>query len=309
MNVLVSGASGMLGNALRYALVPRGHSWSMLVRRPVQDPDREVFWDIPGGKLDVNHLAGSHAVVHLAGENVGEGRWSAKKKQKILRSRIDSTKLLADSIAKMKLKPKVFVCASAIGIYPDQRKLPDDEQGPLTEDSPHGDGFLADVCKQWEAACKPIADQGIRVVNLRFGVILSPKGGALAKLLLPFKVGAGGKLGNGRQVMSWVSLPDAANAVIFALENESVEGPVNVVAPKPVTNEEFTKTLGSILVRPTFAAVPGFAAKLAFGQMADEMLLASQTVAPTKLKAAGFGFQHGDLEKALRAVLDKPKPR
>lgn len=307
MHVLISGASGLVGNAVRYALVPRGHTWTALVRGDIRDRDREVQWDIPGGKLDVNHVTGANAIVHLAGENVAGGRWNAARKRRIMDSRVQSTQLLAKTIGEMKLKPKVFVCASAIGIYGDQRG--GDLNAVLDEESNPGTGFLADVCRAWEASCEPIREMGVRVVNLRFGVILSPKGGALAKMLLPFKIGAGGNLGNGRQVMSWVSLPDAANAVIFALENDSLEGPVNVVAPKPVTNAEYTKTLGTVLERPTIAPMPAIAAKLAFGQMADEMLLASQNVAPAKLKSAGFSFQHGDVEKALRAVLDKPKKR
>ena len=237
--------------------------------------------------------------MHLAGENIAAARWSERVKAKIRESRLRGTRVLCESVAKMSSPPKVLVCASAIGFYGDQADR------LLDEDSPAGDMFLADVVRQWEAATQPALDAGIRVVNLRFGMILSPRDGALAKMLLPFRLGAGGRVGSGRQYWSWISIDDAAGAVHHALMSESLSGPVNAVSPNPVTNEQFTKTLGRVLNRPTVLPMPAAAARLALGQMADELLLASARVVPKKLEESGYDFRQPTLEGALRHLLGK----
>jgi uncharacterized protein (TIGR01777 family) len=297
MDVVISGSSGLVGSSLLPLLTTNGHR----VRRLVRDRAlvEEPHWDPGAGRFDASTIDGADAVVHLAGENIGEGRWNAAKKERIRESRVKSTRLLAEGLAGMTNKPSVLVSASAVGIFGDRGSE------TLTESSSHGDDFLAEVCEAWEDATRPAAEAGIRVVNLRFGVILTPAGGALARMLLPFKLGAGGVIGSGEQYMSWITLDDAIAAVLHALQDASLEGPVNCVAPSPVTNREFTKTLGRVLKRPTIAPMPAFAAKLAFGEMADALLLASQKVEPTKLQASGFVFGQPHLEGALRHVLGK----
>jgi len=233
-------------------------------------------------------------IINLAGENIAGGRWTDDQKRKIRDSRVNGTHLLSEAIAKLARKPKVFVCASATGIYGDRG----DEK--LDEQSESGGGFLAGVCREWEKASEPASKAGVRVVNLRYGPILARDGGMLAKLLTPFKMGMGGKVGSGKQYISWVSLEDAVRATKFAIDDEAIRGPLNVVSPNPVTNEEFTKTLGHVLNRPTALAMPAFAARLAFGEMADEMLLASQQVLPKRLNSAGFQFELPELERAMR---------
>jgi hypothetical protein len=294
MNVLVTGSSGLIGSALCSALTRDGHTVRPLLR--TRQPAR--FWNPDAGKLAPDVLEGNEAVVHLAGENIA-GRWTAEKKLRIHDSRLKGTRLLCEAIATLPTPPRVLVCASAIGYYGNRS----DEV--LREDSKPGSDFLAHVCCEWEAATKPAADAGIRVVNLRFGVVLSGRGGALAKMLTPFRLGAGGIIGDGRQYWSWVALDDAVAAIQFALTNETLNGPVNVVAPNPATNREFTKTLGRVLRRPTLLPMPGFAARLAFGEMADALLLASQRVEPAKLRAAGFQFRFPQLESALRHTLGR----
>jgi uncharacterized protein (TIGR01777 family) len=297
MHVLVSGASGLVGSGLCPLLTTGGHQVTNLTRGQTQAG--AAHWDIAQREVDTAALAAADAVVHLAGESIAEGRWNKAKKERILKSRVDGTRLLCENLAKLEQKPSVLVCASAIGYYGSRG----DEW--LTEDSSLGDGFLADVCRQWEEATKPAIDAGIRVVNTRFGVILSPKGGALASMMFPFKTGGGGIIGSGKQYWSWISLDDVVGAIHHALMNESLRGPVNVVAPNPVTNYEFTKTLGRVLQRPTIIPLPGFAARLVLGEMADELLLASQRVKPKKLGESGYEFRHPELESALRAMLGK----
>lgn len=240
---------------------------------------------------------GPDAVVHLAGENIARARWSERQKALIRDSRVKGTRLLCDLLARYSPPPKALVCASAVGYYGDRA----DEI--LKEESAPGSGFLADVCREWEAATQPAVERGIRVVNLRIGIVLSPMGGALAKMLTPFKLGVGGTIGSGRQYMSWIALDDVVGAIHFALTNESLHGPVNAVAPNPVTNREFTHTLGRVLSRPTLFPMPAFAARLVLGEMADALLLASARVEPAQLLASGFTFRHPDLEAALRALL------
>jgi hypothetical protein len=249
------------------------------------------------GRLDAGALDGADALIHLSGENVASGRWSAAKKRAIYDSRIVSTQLLAKTIAALKPPPRTWLCASATGFYGSR----DDEV--LTEDSPSGAGFLAQVCIDWEKATRPAADGGIRVVNLRFGVVLSPKGGALAAMLMPIKLGVGGVIGDGRQYMSWIELDDAVSAIEHILRTDTLRGPVNVVSPGPVTNRELTKTLGRLVRRLTVLPLPSFAARLALSEMADEMLLASTRARPARLLENGYRFRYPDIESALRSLL------
>jgi uncharacterized protein (TIGR01777 family) len=297
MKVLVSGSSGLIGSAVLENLIAGGHSVIRLVRRaPGQN---EVHWDPDAGTIATALLEGLDAVVHLAGENIAQGRWTQQKKERIRDSRVKGTQILCQALARLAQPPKVLVAASAIGYYGERG----DEV--LTEESPPGSGFLADVCRQWEAASSPAAQSGIRVVNLRIGIVLSEKGGALAKMLLPFRLGVGGRVGSGKQYMSWIALDDVVGAINHAIANDSLSGPVNAVAPNPVTNYEFTKALGKVLERPTPFPMPAFAARLALGEMADELLLASTRVAPRRLLATGYKFLFPELEGALRHLLKK----
>ena len=298
-SVLVSGASGLVGERLLPLLEARGYNAARLVREYSAVSQEDVFWDPAAGELDSDALEGVEAVVHLAGENNAAGRWNAARKERIRERRVSGTKLLCSKLAEMPHPPKVLVCASAIGYYGDRG----DES--LPEDAPAGEGFLPDVCREWEAASSVAEHAGIRVVRLRIGVVLSPKGGALKKMVLPFKIGAGGKVGTGRQYMSWISIDDLTRVILHCIESDALSGAVNAVTPAPVTNQEFTKTLGRVLVRPTLFPLPPFAARLALGEMADALLLASAKVEPAVLKASGFEFEHSDLEEALRHLLGK----
>jgi uncharacterized protein (TIGR01777 family) len=238
-------------------------------------------------------------VVHLAGENIATGRWTAQKKARILESRVQGTRLLCEAIMQLVKPPKVFVSASAVGYYGDRGTQ------LLREESAPGKGFLAEVCRAWEAAAAPVAQRGLRLVYLRLGVVLSPAGGALAKMLVPFRLGAGGVVGTGKQYMPWVALDDVVGAIHHVLTTETLQGPVNVVAPELMTNETFTKTLGRVLGRPTVLPMPAFAVRLAFGEMADPLLLASARVEPARLMASGYTFRYPELESALRSLLGK----
>jgi uncharacterized protein (TIGR01777 family) len=298
--IVVSGASGMLGRALGAFLSTGGHRVLRLVRGAAKSED-EIAWDPAAGTIDAAKLEGVYGVVHLSGENVGEGRWTSAKKRAIEESRTKSTALLARTIAGLARKPEVFVSASAIGLYGNRG----DE--PLDESSARGTGFLADVCDAWEAATAPAKAAGIRTVLARLGVVLSAKGGALAKLLPVFKLGAGGPVGGGRQVMSWIALDDVVYAMLHVLATPSLEGPVNFVAPEPATNAEFGSTLGRVLHRPSFMPTPAFAIELAFGEMGRETVLASQRVEPKRLLGSGFAFEFPSLEGALRAELGATK--
>lgn len=298
MKILISGSTGLIGSALCAALTDGGHEIARLVRESPRSRQSEVTWRPDRQEIDLKGIEGFDAVVHLAGENVASGRWTEAVKQRILDSRVQGTRLLCESLARLEHKPRVLVCASAIGFYGDRG----DEL--LDETSPAGSElFLVDVCKQWEAACGPARAAGIRVVNLRLGVVLSAEGGALARMLLPFKLGGGGILGNGKQWVSWIALDDVVGALRHCLTTDGISGPVNGVTPHAVTNYEFTKTLGKVLRRPTIMPMPAFAARLAFGQMADELLLSSARIEPKVLQATGYLFQYGELEPALRHLL------
>lgn len=297
MRIAVTGASGLVGSALAPFLTTGGHEVHRLVRKT--PGAGEIGWDPAEGKLEAADLEGFDAIVHLAGENIAAGRWTARQKQKIRDSRVQGTRLLAETLARLERPPKVFVSASAIGIYGDRG----DEI--LDEQSSAGDNFLADVAKAWEESTSPASDAGIRVVRTRFGIILSPKGGALAKMLLPFRMGAGGNVGNGKQYWSWIALDDVVGALHHCLMTEELSGPVNVVAPQSLTNAKFTKVLGKVLNRPTILPVPAPAARLALGQMADELLLASARVEPVRLRETGYEYRYPDLEQALRHLLGR----
>ncbi len=298
--IVVTGASGLIGPKLVAALEADGKRVLRAVRRDVQS-EQELRWDPAAGTIDRDRLEGVDAVIHLAGANIAGKRWTEAYKQTLIDSRVDGTTLIAKTIAGLERKPRVFASASAIGFYGHRGET------ELDESAACGDGFLPEVCMQWERACEAAQEAGIRTVNLRIGVVLSPEGGALQKMLLPFKLGAGGVLGHGRQYFSWIALDDVVRAIQFAVENDSLAGPVNLVSPNTVTNREFTKTLGRVLSRPTVLPMPAFAARLAFGEMADSLLLASTRVVPKALAAAGFDCQHPELEPALRHLLDCPQ--
>jgi uncharacterized protein (TIGR01777 family) len=303
VKVIVTGATGLIGSALVRSLLADGHTVTRLVRgggRGAPSPGvSDVRWDPEKGSVDAAALEGHDAAVHLAGEPVAEGRWTEEKKRRIRESRARGTRLLAETLARLARKPAVLVSASATGYYGDRgAEL-------LTEESASGNDFLSEVCREWEANARPAAEAGIRVVHPRIGVVLDAAGGALPKMLTPFKLGVGGRLGDGRQYMSWITLPDVVSVIRRAIDDGELRGPVNAVAPRPVTNGEFTKTLGRVLGRPTIFAVPEFALRLAFGEVADAALLASQRVEPARLKAAGFRFADPELEGALRRVLKK----
>ena len=297
MSVAVTGSSGLVGSTLVPMLTTGGHRVTKLIRSDAGESDIE--WDPQADTFDAKALDGVDAVVHLAGENIAAARWSEKVKERIRSSRVHGTRVLCEGLAKMQKPPKVLVCASAIGFYGDRS----DEI--MTEESVAGAGFLAELAQEWEAATAPAREAGIRGVNFRFGVILSPRGGALAKMLLPFKLGMGGRVGSGRQYWSWISIDDAAGAIHHALLTSSLRGPVNAVAPNPVTNIEFTKALGQVLRRLTIVPMPAFAARLAFGAMADELLLASTRVEPKQLVQSGYEFRQPTLGAALRHLLGR----
>ncbi|HXK08581.1 MAG TPA: TIGR01777 family oxidoreductase [Vicinamibacteria bacterium] len=297
MRVSVTGSSGLIGTALVRLLTSEGHEVGRVFRSPTAVGAWR--WDPAAGHVDARAVNGADVVVHLAGENIASGRWSSARKARIRESRERGTRVVAEAVAGADPRPRVLVCASAMGFYGDRG----DER--LTESSAPGQGFLADVSRAWEDACAPARDQGVRVVNLRFGIVLSPTGGALARMLLPFRLGAGGVVGTGRQWWSWVSLDDVVGAIRHALTTPGLVGPVNVVAPNPVTNAEFTRTLGRVLARPTFFPVPAAAARLALGEMADALLLASARIVPQRLEATGYVFRHPELEGALRHLLGR----
>ena len=295
MKILIAGASGLVGSALVSKLKAEGAEVTPLVRSEAKSG--EIEWHPDRGSIDAPALEGFDAVINLAGDGIAKGRWTEEKKRRILDSRVNGTRLLSETMANLSRKPATFINASAVGFYGSRGdELVDEESGP-------GEGFLAGVCRQWESATTLAEQAGIRVVKLRLGVILTKDGGIMGSMLGPFKLGLGGKVGSGEQVISWVAMDDVAGVISFILQNDSVRGPVNAVAPQPVTNEEFTKTLGRVLSRPTFMAMPAFAARLAFGEMADEMMLSSTRVAAKVLNGAGFRFQYPELEGAVRAML------
>jgi uncharacterized protein (TIGR01777 family) len=294
--ILVSGSSGLIGAALIPALKSSGYEITCLVRGTASSRD-QIQWD-PAQPLVPESVSGFDAVVHLAGESI-VGRWTEGKKRRIRESRVKGTLRLAEALAQAPQRPRVLISASAIGYYGDRG------EETLREDSASGSGFLPEVCREWEDATELATKAGIRTVQMRFGLVLSRFGGALQKMLPPFRLGVGGNMGSGRQWWSWVDIDDLVGAVQHVIKTETLRGPVNVVGPSPVTNAEFTKTLASVLSRPAILPMPAFAARLVFGQMGDELLLASQRVEPAKLLASGYVFQKPDLRLALSAILKK----
>lgn len=299
MTIVVSGSRGLIGSALVRALAEGGHIVVRLVRSAAAIPGAEARWNPETGAVDSGTLEGCDAVVHLAGESIAGPAWTAERKRRIRDSRVEGTRLLCESLLRMDNPPAALLCASAVGYYGDRG----DEV--LREESPPGTGFLAQVCREWEDAAELAARGGIRVVRFRFGMVLSPHGGALARMLPPFRAGLGGRLGSGRQYVSWVALDDAVGAVTHAIRTPSLEGPVNVTAPNPVENREFTRILGRVLSRPAGVPVPAFALRLAFGEMADELLLADTRAVPTRLLVSGYEFRLPSLERALRKLLGR----
>lgn len=292
--VLVTGASGPIGVALLPCLESQGASIVRLVRRPASSPD-QTYWD-PAQPLDPHVASGCDVVIHLAGESIF-GRWTGSKKRAILESRILGTSNLARALADAKARPRVFLCASAVGFYGDGGGQ------ILTEESPNGDDFPAEICRAWENASRIAAEAGIRTVNLRIGMVLSPQGGALQMMLPAFRFGLGGRLGSGRQWSSWIHVDDIVSAMQHVIQTEPLAGPVNFVAPAPVTNAEFTRTLAAVLHRPALLPVPAFAARVAFGEMADQLLLSGQRALPAKLQATGYSFRFPALRGALEDLL------
>lgn len=299
MKLLISGSSGLVGSQLCQKLDSDPEIEIVrLVRTKSAEPDKStIFWAPSENHLAEELLSGIDVVIHLGGANIAEKRWSEDVKKTIYNSRVQSTQLLSHALAAMEQPPRLFLCASAIGYYGDRA------EERVDETSEKGQGFLPDVCEAWEAATEPAKKAGIRVVNMRFGMILDKNGGALAKMLLPFKLGLGGKIGSGSQYWSWITLDDVINAIQFCLHHSEIEGPVNFVAPDEVTNLDFTKTMGKVVGRPTILPIPAWAIKLLLGEMGQELMLCSARVVPQRLQAAGFQFQHRSLEDGLRGVL------
>jgi uncharacterized protein len=294
--ILVSGVSGPIGAALLPSLKTGGYEVTRLVRGAVTG-DNQISWN-PSRPISPDMVSGFNAVIHLAGESI-VGRWTKTKKTNIRESRVAGTTALAEALAQAKDKPEVFVCSSAIGYYGDRGNE------VLNEQSKPGVGFLAEVCREWEAATQAAANAGIRTVRMRTGVVLSPSGGALGKMLTPFTMGVGGKIGNGGQWMSWIDVQDMVGAIHHILNNDLLQGPVNMVAPKPVINAEFTKTLAGVLSRPAILPMPAFAVKLAFGEMGETVLLGSQRVEPSQLVISGYPFRFTDLRASLENNLKR----
>ena len=299
LTVLISGASGVIGSALVPFLTTGGHRVMRLVRGAPDNNPEEVSWDPIEGRMDLDPSEKIDVVIHMAGENIGNQRWTAKKKKKITDSRNKGTRLIAEKISQLHTKPRVFLCASAIGYYGDRGDL------TVTEQDGAGDDFISDVCSQWENSASPATEAGIRTAFLRIGVVLTPLGGALSRLLLPFQLGLGMKIASGKQYVSWISLPDVMGSIYYTIFNETIQGPVNLVSPNPVTNHELSKKMGMVLRRPVLLKVPEFLIKQAFGQMGQEILLSSTRVSPQVLLESQYPFLYPNLEPWLRDTLGK----
>jgi len=291
MRILISGASGLVGTALCAYLESCGHTPVPLSRSRIEN---QPWWDLSTGEINWGAEPDFEVVIHLAGENIASGRWDRRRKERIRMSRVSGTTLLAQSLAEKGHKPRLLISASAVGFYGDRG----DEE--LTEESDAGSGFLAQICQEWEEACAPASAAGIRTVNTRLGLVLSPNGGALQKMLPPFRLGLGGPLGNGRQFISWIDIDDLCRAIGHIIQTQALQGPVNLVSPEPVRNKEFAATLGRVIGRPAVLAVPSPALRLLLGEMADALLLSSVRVVPQKLHDSGFTFTHPDLYGALQ---------
>jgi uncharacterized protein (TIGR01777 family) len=298
MQILITGGTGLIGRELTAELTRQGHEVFRLTRGQPKEPN-DISWNPATGEIPRARLEGLDAVVHLAGENIAGARWTAAAKDRLRSSRIQGTKLLCDALCALQQPPKTLICASAIGYYGDRGTE------HLTEDVPAGRGFLAELCRDWEAAAEPARQKGIRVVHLRIGVVLTPKGGALAQMLTPFKLGLGGVVGSGKQYWSWVAIDDVIGAITHALNHAELAGPVNAVAPNAATNYDFTKTLGRVLHRPTIFPLPAFVARIVLGEMADELLLSSARVVPQRLQQTGYQFRCPTLDRALLHVLNR----
>lgn len=299
MRILITGSTGLIGSALIPLLTADGHTVFRIVRRVSGSAENEIFWNPQVGVLNPAMLEGSDAVVHLAGESIAGGRWTPESKRRIFDSRIQGTKLLVETLLSLSRPPSVLISASAIGFYGSRG------EEILREESSPGTGFLPDLCRLWEEAAQPASNKGIRVVMPRIGLVLSGRGGALAKMLLPFRLGLGGKVGPGSQIVSWIAIDDLVGSIRHMIRDKNLSGPVNAVSPRAVTNLEFTKALGRVLSRPTLFPLPAFAARIALGEMAEELLLSSARVEPTRLSAAGFHFQYPELRSALEHVLKR----
>ena len=303
LRVAVTGATGLVGSALVPALRAAGHRVDRVSRRPPAAGSTDIQWDPGRGRLDPRALEGVDAVVNLAGESIAARRWTGSVKERIRRSRVDGTRLLAGTLGRLTRRPQVLVSASAVGYYGSRG------EAPLTEESPPGSGFLAEVCREWEAAADPARAAGIRVVHPRLGVVLAGQGGALPRMALPFRLGVGGVIGSGRQYWSWIEVSDLVRAIELSLALDTLAGPVNTVAPSPVTNREFTRVLGRVLRRPTLVPLPAPAVRLLLGEMGQALLLDSARVLPQRLERAGLRFRHPGLETALRAALAPERTR
>lgn len=298
MRLLISGATGFIGAALVPHLVSAGHEVWRLVRRVPERPN-DIRWDPARGSLDPASLEGFDGVVHLSGEGIADERWTPARKQRLWSSRIESTRLLSETLARLDRRPRVLVSMSAVGYYGDRG----DEE--LTEASAEGRGFLTRLARAWEQAAEPAQRGGIRVVHPRMGIVLGAHGGALAKMLTPFQLGIGGPIGNGRAWWSWIALEDVSAGIDFVLQSDRVAGPVNFTAPNPVRNSDFARVLGAALGRPSFMPVPAFVLRALFGEMANEAMMSSARVMPAALLAAGYTFRHAQLESALAAAVGR----
>jgi uncharacterized protein (TIGR01777 family) len=298
MKVAVSGANGLVGSRLLSTLQESGHEVVKILRNSASARPQDIVWNQKADSEALNQLEKVDAVIHLSGESIASGRWNDAKKKAIRNSRVEPTRALSEKLAEFKNGPKTFLCASAIGFYGDRGAQ------ELNETSPAGTDFLSDVCKEWESATTKASEAGIRVVNLRTGVVLSKEGGALKAMLPPFLMGAGGNMGDGVQYMSWIDIDDEAKAIYHCLITESLSGPVNLVAPDPVSNAQFTKALGAAIKRPTIFPMPAFAARLLLGEMADALILSSTRVKCDKLEKSGFQFGYPKINDSLNHVLN-----